>query len=247
MNISEKKDTGIIVLVTLLVVLVIGLTGYIAYDKISESKKNDDVVDEEINNKKTEYKSYNVGDKITVKLGKNLEENFYVLKNSNEDEEIITLFAEKNIGNSAFNNDYSKGNEYRGSLIENKLNELTNMWTNVKVKRLITVDEIKATGLIETVVEDRGASLGISNPVEYTYINKNSFLLEPGENDTNKMYWTMTKVSPSDLTDDTNNYVYLVGISGCIEAHIVGYKDNQNAFKNYGIRPVIEISKNYIK
>ena len=33
-DISEKKNTGFIVLVTLLVVLVIGLTGYIAYDKI---------------------------------------------------------------------------------------------------------------------------------------------------------------------------------------------------------------------
>ena len=192
--------------ITIVLVVCLVLTGFGAFylgTKFGEKQNNVD--NEEVINKKTEYKSYNVGDKVTVKLGKNLEENFYVLKNSNEDEEIITLFAEKNIGNSAFNNDYSEGNEYRGSLIENKLNELTNMWTNVKVKRLITVDEIKATGLIETVVEDRGASFGISNPMEYTYINKNSFLLEPDENDTNKMYWTMTKVSPSDLTGNTNN------------------------------------------
>ena len=241
----EKNKMFYITLVLVVCVVFAGIGCFYLGTKFGENSNNVD--NKEVNNKKTEYKSYNVGDKVTVKLGKNLEENFYVLKNSNEDEEIITLFAEKNIGNSAFNNDYSKGNKYRGSLIENKLNELTNTWTNVKVKRLITVGEIKATGLIETVVEDRGASLGISNPVEYTYINKNSFLLEPDENDTNKMYWTMTKVSPSDLTDDTNNYVYLVGISGCIEAHIVGYKDNQNAFKNYGIRPVIEISKDYIK
>ena len=101
--------------------------------------------------------------------------------------------------------------------------------------------------MIETVVEDRGASFGISNPMEYTYINKNSFLLEPDENDTNKMYWTMTKVSPSDLTGNTNNYVYFVDLSGCIEINIVGYKDDQKSFENYGIRPVIEISKNYVK
>lgn len=234
--------------ITIVLVVCLVLTGFGAFylgTKFGEKQNNVD--NEEVINKKTEYKSYNVGDKVTVKLGKNLEENFYVLKNSNEDEEIITLFAEKNIGNSAFNNDYSEGNEYRGSLIENKLNELTNMWTNVKVKRLITVDEIKATGLIETVVEDRGASFGISNPMEYTYINKNSFLLEPDENDTNKMYWTMTKVSPSDLTGNTNNYVYFVDLSGCIEINIVGYKDDQKSFENYGIRPVIEISKNYVK
>lgn len=241
----EKNKMFYITLVLVVCVVFAGIGCFYLGTKFGENSNNVD--NKEVNNKKTEFKSYNVGDKVTVKLGKNLEENFYVLKNSNEGEEIITLFAEKNIGNSAFNNDYSEGNEYKGSLIENKLNELTNTWTNVKVKRLITVDEIKATGLIETVVEDRGASFGISNPMEYTYINKNSFLLEPYENDTNKMYWTMTKVSPSDLTDDTNNYVYLVGISGCIEAHIVGYKDNQNAFKNYGIRPVIEISKDYIK
>lgn len=241
----EKNKMFYITLVLVVCVVFAGIGCFYLGTKFGENSNNVD--NKEVNNKKTEYKNYSVGDKVTVKLGKNLEENFYVLKNSNEGEEIITLFAEKNIGNSAFNNDYSEGNEYKGSLIENKLNELTNTWTNVKVKRLITVDEIKATGLIETVVEDRGASFGISNPMEYTYINKNSFLLEPDENDTNKMYWTMTKVSPSDLTDDTNNYVYLVGISGCIEAHIVGYKDNQNAFKNYGIRPVIEISKDYIK
>lgn len=241
----EKNKMFYITLVLVVCVVFAGIGCFYLGTKFGENSNNVD--NKEVNNKKTEYKNYSVGDKVTVKLGKNLEENFYVLKNSNEGEEIITLFAEKNIGNSAFNNDYSEGNEYKGSLIENKLNELTNTWTNVKVKRLITVDEIKATGLIETVVEDRGASFGISNPMEYTYINKNSFLLEPYENDTNKMYWTMTKVSPSDLTDDTNNYVYLVGISGCIEAHIVGYKDNQNAFKNYGIRPVIEISKDYIK
>lgn len=241
----EKNKMFYITLVLVVCVVFAGIGCFYLGTKFGENSNNVD--NKEVNNKKTEYKNYSVGDKVTVKLGKNLEENFYVLKNSNEGEEIITLFAEKNIGNSAFNNDYSEGNEYKGSLIENKLNELTNTWTNVKVKRLITVDEIKATGLIETVVEDRGASFGISNPMEYTYINKNSFLLEPCENDTNKMYWTMTKVSPSDLTDDTNNYVYLVGISGCIEAHIVGYKDNQNAFKNYGIRPVIEISKDYIK
>lgn len=241
----EKNKMFYITLVLVVCVVFAGIGCFYLGTKFGENSNNVD--NKEVNNKKTEYKNYSVGDKVTVKLGKNLEENFYVLKNSNEGEEIITLFAEKNIGNSAFNNDYSEGNEYKGSLIENKLNELTNTWTNVKVKRLITVDEIKATGLIETVVEDRGASFGISNPMKYTYINKNSFLLEPYENDTNKMYWTMTKVSPSDLTDDTNNYVYLVGISGCIEAHIVGYKDNQNAFKNYGIRPVIEISKDYIK
>lgn len=234
--------------ITIVLVVCLVLTGFGAfYLGFKFGEKENDVDNKEVINKKTEFKSYNVGDKVTVKLGKNLEENFYVLKNSNEGEEIVTLFAEKNIGNSAFNNDYSEGNEYKGSLIENKLNELTNTWTNVKVKRLITVDEIKATGLIETVVEDRGASFGISNPMEYTYINKNSFLLEPYENDTNKIYWTMTKVSPSDLTGNTNNYVYFVDLSGCIEINIVGYKDDQKSFENYGIRPVIEISKKYVK
>lgn len=102
MNISEKKNTGFIVLVTLLVVLVIGLTGYIAYDKISDSKKNNDVVDNEKNNEDTQ------------KIGKELFEKYgnYVyssenLNYSNLDNEIRLEMALLKSDNIVYNQNFS--------------------------------------------------------------------------------------------------------------------------------------------
>ena len=86
MNISEKKNTGFIVLVTLLVVLVIGLIGYIAYDKISEIKKNDDVVENEevINQNKNNNKELTKTEKND--LIKNEVNELVKLLNSNYEE-----------------------------------------------------------------------------------------------------------------------------------------------------------------
>ena len=63
----------------------------------------------------------------------------------------------------------------------------------------------------------------------------------------------MTKVNDKETTGDTNRYVYLIDLSGCVETHIVGYtpggewNQDGNFFQNFGIRPVIEIDKEYIK
>ena len=191
----------------------------------------------------TSYKEYRVGEKVTVKLNNVLEQDFYVLKNSTEDDSTVLLFATKNIGYSAFNNNFTDGNEFEGSLIQTTLNDLTKNWTNVKEKRLIKVEEILETGLIHEERESRCPE-GNCEAV-YTYVNEDSFFYNE-----NEFYWTMTH--EEDSTND-KGYVYMVSLGGSIEAHIVGYtpggewNQDGNFFQNFGIRPVIEIDKEYIK
>ena len=243
---ENKNNKGLIVLIVVLIIMVLGLGGYIIYDKvISNDKSNSSSTNNNDTSPKEEvsYNSYNIGDKVTVKLNDSTEATFYVLKQSSEVEKEVTLFAEKNIGTGAFNNDYSDGNEYKGSLIESKLNELTSSWTNVKAKRLITVDEIKATGL--TTKEQCGPS---ENDLCDT-VKANSWLKYNDE-----FYWTMTKAeSNGNIQYDEGKYIYYVAFSGSITGHIVGYKPggewnkNGNSFNNFGVRPVIVISKEYVK
>lgn len=244
-------------LIVVLTVMVLRLTSYIVYDKVVKNNKisNNSTIDDDVSKDEVSYNSYNIGDKVTVQLNNSTEAIFYVLKQSSENDEEVTLFAEKNIGTEAFNNDYSDGNEYKGSPIERKLNKLTSSWINVTKKRLITVDEIMATGLTETKTENR--CLEYDCTADYTYVKENTFLLYPRKDletyQINEFYWTMTKEDNLNSTSNTNCYVYLVDMSDSIDSHIVGYKpggewNKEGKYIDYfGIRPVIIISKEYIK
>ncbi|MDO5003800.1 MAG: hypothetical protein Q4E39_06220 [bacterium] len=244
----KKKGNSSIITIVILSLLVLVLGGYIIYEKITPNSNNtsnntNKESNQNSNEKVIKYNAYNVGDKVTAKLNDSIESTFYVLKQSSETDENVTLFAEKNIGTSAFNTDFTDGNEYKGSLIESKLNELTTSWTNIKEKRLITVDEINATGL--TNKERCGPS---ENDLCDT-VKENSWLKYK-----NEFYWTMTKAeSNGNIQYDKGKYIYYVDLGGSITGHIVGYKpggewnENGTAFDNFGIRPVIEISKEYIK
>lgn len=234
----------------------IGLTAFLVQKPefiVKDQIKIDDEQDIEENDEpsyyddvETTYKEYKVGEKVTAKLNNVLEQEFYVLKNSTKDDSTVLLFATKNIGYSAFNNNFTDGNEFEGSLIQTTLNDLTKNWTNVKEKRLIKVEEIVETGLIH---EERESRCHDGNcEAVYTYVNQDSFFYNE-----NEFYWTMTKVNDKETTGDTNRYVYLIDLSGCVETHIVGYtpggewNQDGNFFQNFGIRPVIEIDKEYIK
>ncbi len=125
---------------------------------------------------------------------------------------------------------------------------MTSTWFNVAEKRLITVDEIEATGLTEKKIEER--CIEGDCPEEYTYVKENTFLLYSD----NEIYWTMTKVNENSAeAGNTNHYVYLINTSGSIDVHIVGYEpggqwnEDGQAFNNYGIRPVITVSKKFLK
>ena len=271
------SNIGLIITIVILFLIVLGIGSYIVYDKFlsnyitktsttkkitkdnrdnntnSNNSDSNNTVGSETNKVEEDndaYKAYNIGDKVIVKLNDSVESTFYVLKKSSESEEDIVLFAEKNIGESPFNNDFEDGNEYSGSLIEKRLNELTSSWTNVKEKRLITVDEIIATGLTKVEKEDRCAEGTCM--IDVTYINKDSFLLYPTKDfDSSKSYesyWTMTKANEADGSGGTNRYVKYIHLNGEISTHIVGYKpERKMGTLSYGIRPLIIISKEYLK
>ena len=131
--IDKKTIVMSFIFIILIGAIIVG--GYILSDKLIE--KDYGSVDEEV------YKEYKVGDKVIVNVNDNLKKEFYVLKDSSSDEEMITLFADRNIGYSAFNNDSVDGNDYENSLIKSKLEDITKSWDNVLEKRLITVEEIK--------------------------------------------------------------------------------------------------------
>ncbi len=254
---EEKKNSkGLYAIIVILCLLVLGLGGYIVYDKILSNTNKDVNTNDKDNNAdkekkdsqedestKKEYNFYEIGDKVTVKLNDSNESTFYVLKQSSQNEEYVTLFAEKSFGTSAFQEDYSDENEFEGSLIQSKLNELTSDWTNVKEKRLITVEEILATGLTSK------KQCGPSESDICDSIKENSWLLNDSEE-----YWTMSKaVEDSVGSYPDNRYVYIVTLDGSITGYIVGYKpgsqwnEQGNFGNNMGIRPVIVISKEYIK
>ena len=257
---EKKSNKRLYVVIAFLCLLVLGLVGYIIYDKslnntqkVVNTNNKDNKVDKETNdseeneNPKIEYNSYEIGDKVTVKLGDSNEATFYVLKQSSKNEEYVTLFAEKNIGTSAFQEDYTDENEFEGSLIQSKLNELTADWTNVKEKRLITTEEIIATGLTSK------KQCGPSEKDVCDTIEENSWLLEKNGN-INNQYWTMSKAVEDDAGSYPNNrYVYIVTLDGSITGYIVGYKpgskwNEKGTFgNNMGIRPVIVIAKEYVK
>ena len=242
-EVKQKKGTGLIIVIVVLIIAVLGLTSYVCYDKLIANKDDPKEKNTEKKDNKKETKEYKIGDKVKIAVNDSTEVEFYVLKDSSKTEDSVTLFAEKNIGYSAFNNDFTDGNEYKGSLIENKLNELTSTWTNIKEKRLITVDEIKTTGLTNKV------QCGPSENDICDKIENNSWLKY-----NNEIYWTMTKAENNgNIKYDEGKYVYYISLDGTITGHIVGYKPgsewnkNGNYFDSFGIRPVIEVSKEYIK
>ncbi len=241
---GEKRKKGLVVALIILALLVICLAGYIVYDKVlSKDDKTAEKANNEANKEDIKYNTYKTGDMVSVKLNDSTTLDFYVLKDSSEKEEFVTLLAKNNMATSAFNNDFTDGNEYKGSLIESKVKEITADWTNIKEARLITVDEIKATGL--TTKEQCGPS----EDIVCDKVESPSWISLK-----NELFWTMTKAdNDTSIEYDEGRYVYYVDLDGVITGYIVGYKPggewNKNGkhFSNFGVRPVIEISKKYVE
>ena len=234
---------GLVIGLVICIVALLGLSSYIVYDKLNDKisttqtntkESQNNVLKSKEENQK-EYKEYTTGAEVKVKLNESTIQSFYVLQNSGSSSSKVTLFSQKNIGTSAFNNNIKDGNDFEGSLIQKILNSLTADWINAKSIRLITVDEIKNTG--ETYKEQCGPSV----EDQCDAIKNNSWLIYGQE-----MYWTMSKVTDESISNNTNRYVYYVDLNREITPHIVS-EENSSAFTNFGIRPVIEISKDYIE
>ena len=159
--------------------------------------------------------------------------NRYIKEKVAEDEYLQYVYVKGEISN--FKHHYT-GHMYftlkdENSLIKSKLEDITKSWDNVLEKRLITVEEIKDTGL----TTDVPAVMFDGSTVINTQVS--SWLINEQE-----LYWTMSK---GELTEQ---YVYVV-MNGMLQGHIVGYALGSQwnldgtFFSNFGIRPVIEVDK----
>ena len=258
---ESKNNFGLIIAILVLCLLVVGLGGFIVYREVFNRDTNEEILNNENESSDNgeidliEFEEFEIGQRVQVRLNDDLIETFYVLRDSGSDEEYLTLFAPRNIGNSAFNNDLTDGNEFNGSLIQNKLNQLTYGWINVRNRRLITVEEMINTGLTKT--ERSCVGLHDCVYVDLLFARADSWLLYTFTNEMgmelNEMFWTMTKGENDWGGHLTNAYVYYVHMGGEINTYIVGYAPGSQwnpdgtLGSNSGIRPVVEISKRHVE
>lgn len=89
------------------------------------------------------YKSYNVGDVVTVQLNKDVRRKFRVIKSSNGFNSMFTLlYDDVNLNiNTVFNN-LSAGNNYPGSQLNERYNTISRDWKNARTVRALTADEV---------------------------------------------------------------------------------------------------------
>ena len=129
---------------------------------------------------KKNEKIYNFGEIIKVKLNDTLEKDFYVIKDEGE---TLKLLSKDSIGKSTYNQiqegygcqfygDCQPYNKYEGSIIENKIKELTRDWTNVQSVSLLNIED-----LIEPLnLSNRYFYKRSNNPVEINDEYKELFL-----------------------------------------------------------------------
>ena len=148
---ENKNNKGLIVLIVILIIMVLGLGGYIVYDKVISNKSTDN---NEINNKQANeakegeqqksYKTYKIGDAITLLDSSQ----WNVLKDSNEEDEFVTLLSVDNINNE-YKITFTDAPTYVSTTYKsNLLSSLSANNTDIKESRLLTLEDIsKLSGI----------------------------------------------------------------------------------------------------
>jgi len=193
-----------------------------------------------INNaESTKYGDYSTGDRVTVQLGGTEERNFYVLQNSSTYENKLVLLSEGNIGEAsnalvfgpsagtmAFASGES-GNLYENnSAVKVQLEYLANKynWQNPDVIRLATIEEIGyLVFACPKYQEEDAPNMPLTSAPDWV-LSTNS-------------YWTMSPALYSDNKSGKYSWYVDVGEKKIMPA---------TTDKQYGIRPVIEITKEFI-
>lgn len=172
-----------------------------------------------------QYKSYNVGDIVTVQLNPDIRRNFRVIKNSNGyNNSLVLLYDDVSLNIASIFNNTGYGNEYNGSYLSTHFDGLRDVWKNAKIIRPITADEVAyVVNLCPQYREIDSPNVGI--PSSYSWILSSS-------------YWTSSKKEYSNPSQ-TNRVWFVNSGSRLLEARNI-----DNSATN-SIRPVIEIYKVY--
>lgn len=175
------------------------------------------------------YKSFALGDRVSVILNKTEQREFRVIKASGGYDGKVTLlyddsYSDASLPLTAFNNSKSNGNQYEGSSIKGEIDALESRWVNADEIRLITAEEV---GYVVS-----------SSPIFKQY-NASSLSLSSAPSwlvSTN--YYTMTSKLESE-DDKKNLYVWYVnGTNKRVDPTYVDAK--------YQLRPVIVVDKRYV-
>ena len=187
----------------------------------TESYKNDEAP----------YKTYEVGDQVTVLLNKDTEAPFVVIRRSDGYSGNVTLLYngdytdESELGaNYIFNEENKTGNVYEFSDIKAKLASLAMKWTSPNVVRLITAEEVAS-------IVSSPPKVKAKDVANWNLTNAPAWLVSSN-------YWTMTPANKSNKNDATR---YVWAIEGGSRRAVSSLITN-----SYRMRPVIEVNKTYV-
>lgn len=239
----ENKNTKLIIVIVILSLLVVGLGGFIVYDKIlntsntiTDNKTNGD---DSIDDNNTINKKYSVGDEITFN-----NEKWNVIKESTENDDYVVVLksavlnelngkpfyecpAEDDNGincNMKMSNDYkdSVSKKYFEETYINQLGKQNLKKVNNYFVRLITIEELRDLGCDTNNKCDKAPSWLLSNSIS----------------------WTMSYASDTPTMDASKANVYAFGYDNYFESsdiQILGVGSTMN------VRPVINLLKSSIK
>ena len=226
----ENNNTALAVIITLLVVIILGLVGFIVYDKVIKdtNEPNNNVTD---NNNTTDQSdnenneqgrvAYQIGDKVTLTDSST----WHVIKNSADTEDFVSLLSSENI------------NKYYTVTINNAERYLSTTYKTNLIKSLEANDnEIKEVRL-----------LTLKDVSELSGINESQ--LQPGKSLENGK--TPEFLYKSDtMTSSFDEFDCNIMVCSAVPEHYEtspGRMCAATGSDTWPIRPVITISKEYIR
>lgn len=178
--------------------------------------------------KTTTYTAYNVGDQVTVGG-----EKFYVIKASSESEEKVTLLAEKNIDTTTLKqSDSAEPVAFSSTNYWSSIEGITYPYNLNGVETSVSTDVINIAKAYGTSKGGEGRLMTVEEAFEITGLTSNGEINSPDWIKATN-YWLGSADNPY--------YVwYVYGEDSSLRNNYFG---NDN---NFGVRPVIEISKSLI-
>lgn len=183
------------------------------------------------------YKAYNIGDIVYIQVNDHEQKQFRVIQYSNTYKDDLTLLYDDVYDTSSdCNTTYvcdsinygvidNVSNRYNSSVIKTKVNKIENVWNNVDLVRLITVDEVsRISALCPLYKGANSPEISLGNNSSLNWL-------------TNKSYWTM---SEKELTGNDNGKKvwYVKGPSKTLSFDYVNI--------NHTLRPVVVVKKIFV-
>lgn len=175
------------------------------------------------------YKTFAIGDRVSVILNSSEQKEFRVIKASGGYDGKVTLLYDDDyslatLPLTAFNNSKSNGNQYEGSSIKGEIDVLGSRWANVDEVRLITAEEVGyIVSSSPTFKQLDAPPLSLSSAPAWL-VSTN--------------YYTMTSRL---VSEDENKDMYVWYVNGTDKRVDQTYVDAK-----YQLRPVIVVDKRYI-